>query len=889
MGKKINYNIGVDVGGSHITAAIVNLDLNIILKESIKTIVVDASASINDVLGSLIALISHVKFDFNNDILKGIGIAMPGPFEYQRGISAISGLNKYDRLFGFNLKQALASEFKLKANNVLFENDAACFGLGEYWSYSIKPERLICITLGTGFGATFIDSGHVIKNRADTSKNGELWNMPFKGDIAENIFSGRALLATYESLSGVKLDNVKELADAAVREFKAREVFGQFAENLAEFMSPWLKKFKADKFVIGGNISKAHAMFLPLLIKIIKDKGINTEISISTLLDKAAILGSALLSKSQHVENNILRKSSQDIAPLNHNATNDGAYDIYPSHKTNKSISMGFSELALEIINHKNIAIDGYIGVFYDDFKEKLDIEFNKLGKKAYWWDVYSAMKAPEAIDEMLKPYLGGDDPLFGTRCPLDLIDFFDKEKIKLYDFNDSDRINIVIGCGASLIMPNSYLVYVDLPKNELQFRMRAGSITNLGADKLYNNKAMYKRSYFVDWNVLNKHKQQLLSKLNLIVDAQRPDEIVWMNGNDFRDCLEEMSRNSFRVRPWFEPGSWGGQWMKNNIKGLPQDVPNYAWSFELIVPENGLMISDANNLMFECSFDYLMYHNNKAVIGDCADRFGYEFPIRFDYLDTFDGGNLSVQCHPREAFIKKNFGETFTQDETYYILETQNNAEVYLGFQDDINPDEFKKALEESAENATPVDIKKYVQTHPANKHDLFLIPNGTVHGSGKDNLVLEISSTPYIFTFKMYDWLRLDLDGKPRVLNIDRAFENLYFDRKGERVKKEFISHPITIETGNDWQLIHLPTHPEHFYDVHRFEFTTDVNVNTDNHFHILMLVEGSSIMLETNDGLIQRMNYAETFVVSAATGSYKLINESGGVVKVVKAFMK
>ncbi len=583
------------------------------------------------------------------------------------------------------------------------------------------------------------------------------------------------------------------------------------------------------------------------------------------------------------------RKTSQALAPARHQPVEPGQYDIYPGFDIGPGkISLGYSALADALVGQRRVMIDGFGGVFWQNLREQLEREFVQRGLRVTWFNLDHAFRPPTEIESLVKPFLGGDDPLFGTRFTGSLADFFDAELLRGIQPDPSADLSIVYGCGAALCDWEGLLVYVDVPKNEIQFRSRVGSVHNLGAAEADPPKTMYKRFYFVDWPALNRHKSGLVSRVDLVVDEQRPDEPAFMQGNDLRKALSAMSRNYFRVRPWFEPGPWGGQWIKNKIPQLPQDVPNYAWSFELIVPENGLMMA-SDGVLLEISFDWLMFHDHHAVLGDAAERFGFEFPIRFDFLDTFDGGNLSLQCHPRPGFIKRNFGENFTQDETYYILDCAPGAQVYLGFRSDIAPAEFRAALERSHHENVPLDVNRYVNREPAHKHDLFLIPGGTIHCSGVNNLVLEISSTPYIFTFKMYDWLRMDLDGKPRPLNIERAFENLYFERKGEVIKSEHISKPRLISQGSDWQLFHLPTHRAHFYDVQRVAFQTKVTFETDRSCQVMSLVEGSAILLETANGLKQRFNYAETFVVPAAAGSYTLTNLGPQPSKVVKCYMK
>ena len=583
-----------------------------------------------------------------------------------------------------------------------------------------------------------------------------------------------------------------------------------------------------------------------------------------------------------------LRHTKQYLLPVRKPDSFD-AYDIYPAFLLPPGlISEGLESLARKLAEEPVILIDGYQGVFYDRIRDRLDHHFKTNGKRVHWIPVEGLLRDKHEIDLMIAPFLGCDDPVFGKRATLELSDFYDPEKLSSVPFDEEADIQVVIGPGAALTGFNGPVIYIDLPKNELQFRARAGVVQNLGACHPGPSKEMYKRFYFVDWVVLNKHKKDLLPHIHALIDGQRPDAYTWISGNVLREGLSRMARHTFRVRPWFEPGAWGGNWISNHIPGLNTDVPNYAWSFELITPENGL-IMESSGVLLEISFDFLMYQESNSVLGMHSPVFGDEFPIRFDFLDTFNGGNLSVQCHPRPAYIKEHFGEEITQEETYYILDADEGAICYLGFQEGIDSKAFEAALKESATSGIEVDIPKYVMVHDAHKHDLFLIPPGTIHSSGKGNLVLEISATPYIFTFKMYDWLRLDLDGKPRPLNIDRGMDNLYFDRAGPWVTEHLISKPEILEKGGNYVIEHLPTPPQHSYALRRYRFRNRLHSETQGKCHVMSLVEGKSIRLETGQGNPVHFHYAETFVVPAATDHYTLVNESGVEAIVVQAFMK
>jgi mannose-6-phosphate isomerase class I len=391
-----------------------------------------------------------------------------------------------------------------------------------------------------------------------------------------------------------------------------------------------------------------------------------------------------------------------------------------------------------------------------------------------------------------------------------------------------------------------------------------------------------------VDWPALNRIKRAALPLLDFFVDLSELETPRFVAGDSFRAALRELSQAPVRAKPWFAPGPWGGQWMKEEF-GLPPEAPNYAWSFELIAPENGILLGDGRRAV-ECSLDCLLWQEGDAVLGESVKaRYGSYFPIRLDYLDTMSGGNLSCQVHPRMDYMHTEFGEPITQDETYYIVTCKPGARVFLGLREDAEPDEFQQAALKARDHGTPFDIEQFVNSYPSQPHDLFMIPSGTVHCSGADNVVLEISSTPYIFTLKIYDYLRTDLQGHLRQVYPERAFANIDCARTGPWVEQHLLARPVVTRQGEDWVEYCLGDNPKLFFGIHRLEFTRWIEDGTGGKFVVLNLVEGERCEILTAGGATAEMRFGESLIVPAAVGTYRLRNLGGVPCKAVKAFVK
>lgn len=530
---------------------------------------------------------------------------------------------------------------------------------------------------------------------------------------------------------------------------------------------------------------------------------------------------------------------------------------------------------------------DGMSGVAWGRFQAGLQEVLS--GEQIYFLDVAQARRSPDALRSLLAESLDNGDSVFGKLYEGDLLDFFLPESLDALREQalaalQTNHLVICFGQGSSLLRLVGARAWLDLPKEQITALATGGENVLLGTPVYPALKSMY----WVDWPVMERHKTRLLPALDLFLDFTSPERPTFLSGPALRATLSALSRQPFRVKPVFYPGAWGGQWMKEYMR-LDPDKPNYAWSYELITPENGLLLR-YGQFRLEVPFALLMAQETLNVQGaEVAARFGSSFPLRFNYDDTFAGGNLSCQVHPRTEYMRREFGLPYTQDETYYILKAGEKGLCYLGLRAGIDPQAFRSAAEQARDNGVAFETETFVNAWPTRVHDLFLIPAGTVHNSGANNVVLEISSTPYLYTFKIYDYLRRDLDGKLRPIHIERAWENIDFTRQTSWVRQNLMPSPRLLRCGEGWSEYLIGEHPLLFFAIHRVEFGDQFADDTAGvRFHVLNLVEGEQIVVESDAGE-HPLHYAETLVIPAATGRYRLRNSARGVCKVLKAFVK
>jgi len=427
-------------------------------------------------------------------------------------------------------------------------------------------------------------------------------------------------------------------------------------------------------------------------------------------------------------------------------------------------------------------------------------------------------------------------------------------------------------------------LVYADLARWEIQMRMRRHEVANIGVTNSHIDwMLLYKQGFFVDWRICDVLKRDLLDTIDWVLDTNIKKQPKMISGATMISGLEEALTRPFSVVPFFDPGPWGGQWMRE-VCGLDPDAPNYAWCFNCVPEENSLFLDIGGATLEIPSINLVFYAPDRLLGQKVFERFGDEFPIRFDFLDTMGGGNLSLQVHPSNAYIKEQFGMAYTQDESYYMMEVGEEG---------ANGNEMITELRE-AQNGSQFDADRFVQTWAVKKHDHIHIPAGTVHCSGKDSMVLEVSATPYIFTFKLWDWGRLGMDGKPRPINIDHGEKVIQWDRTTEWTRKNLVNRVERIDQGDGWFEERTGLHESQFIETRRHWFTQPVAHQTNGGVNVLNLVEGREAMVESPTGKFEPfvVHYAETFIIPASVGEYTIRpwgESEGKELATLKAFVR
>ncbi|WP_320128573.1 class I mannose-6-phosphate isomerase [uncultured Sphaerochaeta sp.] len=592
-----------------------------------------------------------------------------------------------------------------------------------------------------------------------------------------------------------------------------------------------------------------------------------------------------------------------DLTPVNRPVIEPSALD---------SIVFGYKQIVQYVAlmlgkGSQVFAIDGCPTAEFDRFANSLGQTLRVAKKEAIFLDVASTYKGSEELAAQFSKNLPEDtvkDPvlLYGMLYKDTYHSVFDEKKLKVLLETiriEKKRGSIIVLYGLGSASEDFWplldsVLFMDVTPKQIMLRAIAGMYTNLGDTEVRTLKMIQRRIYYIDLELAVQLRKALFGQKKMdYYFACDYDESSALLNQETLDCvLSSLADYPFRCKPVYIEGIWGGHYVRN-VRKLPDVFKNIAWVFDLIPLEVSILVELGHHLVEIPFYTFVQKQGEKIMGKEITERFEGFFPIRFNYDDTFhSAGNMSIQCHPPKDFCIENFGEHGSQDEGYYIVATGHGAKTYCGFNNGVDPNKFMDLVMKSEKDKSVVPYDEYVHAIESVPGKQFLLPGGTIHASGRDQVILEIGSlTVGSYTFKLYDYLREDLDGKPRPIHSYYGKQVLATDRDADFVDRHLCKPAQLLEKGEGWEEYLVGEDPLVYYTCRQLVFDKRAEGNTNGKFHVIALVDGEKVTVRSknNPSHCYHLNYLDIVIIPSSIGAYEIVNDGNQPVVIYKVLVR
>ena len=560
------------------------------------------------------------------------------------------------------------------------------------------------------------------------------------------------------------------------------------------------------------------------------------------------------------------------------------------------------------------VAFDGYTTTKFDLMVSLLARECAVFDFKIEFVDSAArTFKSGEEIDAIIDPLLIWDtkvDPtlLYGKVYHGGYNGLMDSAKVEAFKkeipaLKAPGTLVVVYGYG-SLIKEFRPLYDVkcwfDITPMNCMLRIRAGEYANIGKKHTGIINRTIRRCYYCDFENAVQLRKELFGDDVLdwyFLDNDRAN-LQMMPFRAFADICAQLVKYPFRAKPCYLEGVWGGSYMKQQ-RHLPEKMRNAAWVFDFIPMEVSVLVQ-AGKEMLDINYCSFVHKEGVNLMGEtCVRKYKGYFPIRFNWDDSYHStGNMSIQCHSGGKFNVENYNEFGRQDESYYVVITGHEAKTFIGFRDDADIPAFFKEIEAADTQHDPCDYMKYVSYENSVPGLQVMLPAGTIHSSGRNQVILEIGSlTIGSYTYKMYDYLRLDFDGKQRPIHTHLGELNVRQDRRYSVIHdpdspEYIVQKPRLDREGDGWQEYILGENPQMYISLRRLEFEKQCEQDTKGEkFHVLTLVDGDHIRIRSAEHPERYFDlvFMEIGCVPASMGKYVIENLGKEPIRVHKTCLR